>query len=49
MKLPAGAPPLYMECHYDQTRIKFVRALPANAKKCTAKRGGVLQCDLFKP
>jgi len=44
-----GTPPLYMACHYAQTRIQFVRALPANVRKCTAKRDGVLQCDMFKP
>ncbi|MGM9482869.1 STY0301 family protein [Roseateles sp. NT4] len=49
IKPPPGTPPLHMACYYSQTRIEFVRALPANVKKCTAKRGGVLQCDVFKP
>lgn len=49
IKAPPGAPPLHMACHYFETRIQFVRALPSNVKKCTAKRGGVLQCDVFNP
>jgi hypothetical protein len=48
-KAPPGTPPLYMACNYFQTRIGFVKALPINVKKCTAKRGGILQCDVFKP
>jgi hypothetical protein len=48
-KAPPGTPPLYMACHYFDTRFQFIKALPANVKKCTAKRGGILQCDEFKP
>lgn len=46
---PPGTPPLYMACSYFETRIGFVKVLPINVKKCTAKRGGILQCDVFKP
>ncbi|MBH9553070.1 STY0301 family protein [Inhella gelatinilytica] len=49
VKAPPGTPLIYMACHYHETRIQFVRALPANVKKCTSKPGGLLQCELFKP
>jgi hypothetical protein len=48
-KAPPGTPPLYMACNYFETRIQFVKVLPMNVRKCTAKRGGILQCDVFKP
>lgn len=49
IKAPPEAPPVYMACHYSQTRVRIARALPKNIKKCTAKRAGVLHCDVFKP
>jgi hypothetical protein len=49
VKAPPGTPPLYMVCHYFETRILFIKALPPNLKKCTSRRGGILQCDVFKP
>lgn len=48
LKASPDAPPLYMACNYFDTRIQFVRELPANVKKCVQKRGGVLQCEIFK-
>ena len=48
-KVPPGTPPLYMACHYFETRIGFIRALPSNVKKCTAMRGGILRCEVFEP
>jgi hypothetical protein len=47
-KATPEAQPLYIACHYFETRIQFVKALPKNVKKCTSKRGGILQCDVFK-
>jgi len=40
--------PLYMACSYFDTRIQFIKTLPASVKKCTSKRGGILHCDEFK-
>ena len=39
--------PLWMSCVYFDTRIEFVKALPVNVRKCTAKRDGVLHCEEF--
>lgn len=48
-KVPPGTPPLYMACHYFETRIGFIKALPLNIKRCTAKRSGILRCEVFEP
>jgi len=47
LKTSPEAPPIYMACQYFDTRIQFVKMLPPNLKRCTAKRGGSLQCELF--
>lgn len=39
--------PLYMACAYFETRVQFIRTLPPSVKKCTSKRGVVLQCEEF--
>ena len=49
VKAPVDALPLFMACNYLDTRLQFVRELPANVKKCTQIRSGVLRCEMFEP
>lgn len=38
--------PIYMVCHYDATRVKFIKALPKAIGKCSIKRLGLLRCEI---
>ena len=41
--------PLFMACVYLGTKVQLIKPLPMNIRKCTIRKKGVLNCELFNP